>query len=248
MKIKLSGFVLILSIFFLVLAGCESQGGRSIIVVSGIGTVMAQPDTVQMMISLNKTAETTRRAQEEVSAMVKKTLQILEGAGIESRYISTASLRFSPEYDWGGSRRILLGQKAEQIISFSAVINNNDTSESNRVSNIIDQLIQIDGIELQQMNFTVRETGQLFIRSRELAYQKALEKAEQYASLSGMKIIRTVSITEDGASQAIPIMNRAVNNSMVTFAENQGAASGSTVLPSGEMEITSRISVEFLLK
>lgn len=227
-------------------AGCNSEHNRSVISVAGVGTVMAQPDTVQMQLSLNKTAATTRQAQEEVSAMVRRALKILEEAGIEGRNISTASLRFNPEYEWTSPRRVLIGQRAEQVITFS--VGGINAGGAEMVSKIIDQLIEIDGIELQQMYFTVKETGDLFARSRELAYQKALEKAEQYAKLSGLKIARAVAIVEEGNSPVSSVYNRAMNNKMMAFNLEMDASAGSTVLPTGEMEITSRISVEFLLK
>jgi len=237
-----------LAVIFTVLcfAGCKCERNQSVVSVSGVGTVMALPDSVQMQISIYRIARTTRQAQEEVSVRVKQALAILENAGIESRNINTASLRFSPEYDWSGSRRISIGQKAEQGISFSIGINAGEDG-TEPVSNIIDQLIQIDGITLQQMNFSVKNTDELFVRSRELAYQKALEKAEQYANLSGMRITGTLSITEEGASHVYPV-NRALNNRAMALSREMDYAGGSTALPTGELEITSRIVIDFLMK
>jgi len=225
----------------LCLAGCGDKK-QSSIVVSGTGTVFAQPDTVQMHISLSQTAATTRQAQDEVGVMVRKALKILQDSGVEEKNIQTASLRFMPEYDWGGPRRVLLGQKAEQAIVFTV-------ENLNGVSGIIDQLIEINGIELQQMQFSVKDNSALYARSRELAWQKALEKAEQYAKLSNMKIAGTLNISEEGM-QGSPVFNRAFNNRLMAADSiaKETAAGGSTVLPSGEMEITSRVVIEFLLK
>jgi uncharacterized protein YggE len=225
----------------LCLTGCGNNSRQSTVVVLGIGTVLAQPDTVQMSISLSKTAATTRDAQQEAGSAVRQALEILHGAGVEEKNISTASLRFYPEYDWSGQGRVLLGQKAEQVITFSI------DSSGERASNIIDRLIQIDGFELHQMQFSMKDNTALYARSRELAYQKALEKAQQYAALSGLKIVRTLSIAEEGLTPVSPVFNRAVNNQMMAFADTE-AASGSTALPAGEIEISSRILVEFLLK
>ena len=242
MKIKWLCFVCIIAVLYM--AGCDTTKNKSLIAVSGTGTVMVQPDTVQMQLSLNRTAATTKQAQEEVSVMVKRALRILEDAGIESRNISTASLRFYPEYDWNTARRTLIGQKAEQVISFS--VGGINAGGTELVSNIIDQLIQIDGIELQQMQFSVKDTAELFARSRELAYQKARDKAEQYAKLSGMKILKTKSIAEEGTMPVSPVFNRALNTQ--SFSADRGTSSGSTALPTGEMEISSSILVEFLLR
>ena len=108
----------------------------------------------------------------------------------------------------------------------------------------IDQLIQINGIELNQMNFSVKDNRELFINSRELAYQKAVEKANQYAELSGLKIIKTLSISEGENQQISPKSNMQSNRLMAEAT----AVSESTVVPTGELEITTKILVEFLLE
>jgi len=72
---------------------------QSTIVVSGIGTVAAQPDMIQMSITLSKVAQTTKMAQEEISKMVRQVMKILKEANIEDKNINTASLRFNSEYD-----------------------------------------------------------------------------------------------------------------------------------------------------
>jgi uncharacterized protein YggE len=198
-----------------------------------------------MQISLSNTAPATRQAQEEVTVMVRQALKILQDAGIEEKNISTASLRFYPEYEWTGSRQLLLGQKAEQSIIFSVDSINTD---SEKVSAIIDALIQINGIQLNQTQFRVKDSAELFARSRELAYPKALEQAEQYAKLAGLTIVKVLNIMEEGSSPVSPIYNRALNNTMMDTAEKMEAAAGSTVVPAGELEITSRIVVEFMLK
>jgi uncharacterized protein YggE len=240
MRNKIAFCVIAAGITILCLAGCDKK--QSNIIVSGTGTVFAQPDTVQMRISLIHVAATTRRAQEEVGNMVRKSMKILQDSGIEEKNIQTASLRFMPEYEWGGDgKRRLLGQKAEQTIVFSV-------ENLNEASGIIDQLIEINGIELQNMQFSVKDNSALYVRSRELAWQKAREKAEQYAKLSGMKIAGTLSISEEGLPVS-PVNNRAFTQRMTdTFFDAPEAAAGSTVLPSGEMEITSRVVIEFLLK
>jgi uncharacterized protein YggE len=235
---------LLLFIVFSV-AGCNPEKKprvQSVVSVFGVGTVLAQPDMVQMNISLSKVARTTRQAQEEVSVMVRQALRVLKDSGIEDKNISTASLRFNPEYEWRNPTRVLIGQKAEQIIAFSINSINDDVE---KVSKIIDLLIQINGIELNQINFSVKDNTELFIKSRELAFEKAREKAGQYAELSGLKIVKVLGISEEGTPQIAPRNSKMLNQ--INFAD-AAAASGSTVLPTGELEITTKVLVEFLLE
>jgi uncharacterized protein YggE len=233
-------FFLILTVMFLL--GCEKTN-QSTISIFGTGTVLAQPDIIQMRITLSNVAQTTKMAQDEVNKMVGQALAILKAAGIEDKNIMTASLTFRSEYEYT-SRRILVGQIAEQSITFS-VDNINNNGE--RVSEIIDKLIQINGIELNQINFSVKNNTDYFVRSRELAFQKAVEKAEQYAELSNLKIVKVLKISEDINQQMSPMNNRLMNNSM-DYQMDAGSATASTIVPMGELEITTRIFVEFLLE
>jgi uncharacterized protein YggE len=197
---------------------------------------------VQMSIRLSNEAQTTRMALEEVSRMVRQALAILKEAGIEDKNISTASLTFQSEYEYI-NKRILVGQKAEQRIAFSI---DDIKDDSERISRIIDQLIQINGIELNQINFSVKNNTEYFIRSRDLAFQKAVEKANQYAGLSNLKIIKVLSISEEANQVFSPINNRFTNQSL--YDEKAASDSGSTIVPTGELEITTRILVVFVLE
>jgi uncharacterized protein YggE len=237
-----SVFLLILAVIFI--SGCDKkdeQQSQSTISLFGTGTVLVQPDMIQMTITLSKVAQTTKMAQDEVSKMVRQALIILKEANIEDKDITTASLTFHSEYEYT-NRRILVGQKAEQRITFSIDDINNDNE---KVSRIIDRFILINGIELNQINFSVKNNTEYFVRSRDLAFQKAVEKANQYAELSKLKIIKILSISEEGNQQISPINNRFLNQSIT---QEAAADSGSTIVPSGELEITTRILVVFLLE
>jgi uncharacterized protein YggE len=241
MKTKYFWVIFLVSII-VALSGCDKKSERqSTISVFGTGTVLAQPDVIQMNIMLSNVAQTTKMAQEAVNRMVRQALTILKEEGIEDKNISTASLAFSSEYEYT-NKRVVIGQRAEQRIAFSIdnIINGNE-----RVSKIIDQLIEINGIELNQINFNVKNNGEYFVRSRELAFEKAVEKANQYAMLSKLKVKKVLSISEEGHQQISPIHNRFINQQF-DIVEAAGD-SGSTIVPTGELEITTRILVVFLL-
>jgi uncharacterized protein len=244
---KIRYFLACVLIFIILLvSGCNKETNeqkQSTISVSGTGTVSVQPDVIQMSITLRNISQTTKKAQEEVSKMVRQVLKILKDANIEDKNITTASLNFSSEYDYYSGRRNLIGQKAEQRITFS-VEGINDDSE--KASGIIDQLIQINGIELNQVNYSVKNTSEYYIKSRELAYEKAFEKANQYARLSNLELIKVLSISDQGMSQVSPMNNKLRQMSMGD--ELYAAADTSTTLPIGELEISTTILAVFLLK
>ena len=227
-------------------SGCSGPARYGTVVVSGLGTVRASPDTLQMSISLRHTAPTTDEAQREVAVMVRQALEILAEAGVEERDIATAFLRFSPDYEWGPAGRALLGQRAEQAITFSV---REITDDDARATGIVDGLTGINGIELAWMHFSLADTSALLYRARELAYLDALGKARQFAGLSGRRIAGTSGIVEEGASP-MPAHRLAVTRAapQVMWAGDAAAEAGGTVLPTGETEVTARITVEFVMR
>ncbi|MDR2887966.1 MAG: SIMPL domain-containing protein [Bacteroidales bacterium] len=237
----------ILILVVVLVAGCNSsvqQKNQSTVSVIGTGTVSVNPDMVQMSISLSKTAQTTQLAQEEISRMTRQALEILKSMNIEDKDISTASLTFNPEYDYSSNRRILIGQRGEQSITFSI---HDIQTDNEKASKIIDMLVRINGIELNGMNFSVKNNTEHFIKSRELAFRKAEEKAKQYAELSGLKVVKILSISEEGNQQLMPVNNRMMFGAVQEMSVAKDV-SDSTVLPSGEMEITTRIAAVFILE
>jgi uncharacterized protein YggE len=233
------------AVFALLVFGCAKENERGTISVTGVGTVLAQPDMAQINISLSQISPVTRQAQEAVNRQVGQVLEILRAENIGDKSISTPSLRFAQEYEWRADRRVLIGQKVEQIITFSV---NDIRQDTEKVPRILDKITEIENLALNYINFSIKENQELFVKSRELAYQKAVEKAAQYAELAGLKIIKTLDISELGNAQIFPPNNRLMNQQMNSAADYAGGQSGSTLLPTGELEITSQISVVFLLE
>ncbi|MDR0409182.1 MAG: SIMPL domain-containing protein [Spirochaetaceae bacterium] len=229
----------------LVLA-CAKESNQSTVSVIGIGTVSAQPDVVQINVSISQVSPTTRQAQEAVNTRVAQVLEILKSESIDDKNISTPSLQFTQEYEWRANSRVLVGQKVEQAINFLVKGIQSDTE---KVSRILDRMTEIESVALNQINFSVEDNQELFVKSRELAYQKALEKAAQYAELSGLKIIRALSIAESGSANILPVKGPAMmQKALYSNAEVAGRQSDTTILPTGEIEITTQISAVFLLK
>ncbi len=231
-----------------VLSGCVQNGVRqepSTVTVSGVGTVSVAPDMVRLSVSMNKIERTTRLAQEAVGKMTGQVLAILKDSGIEDKDIQTASLQFNPEYEWRSNRSVLVGQRAEQGVDFAVREIGQDTE---KVARIIDRLTGIDGIVMNRINFGVADNTGHFIRSRELAFEKAMQKAEQYAALSGLNVGRVLNLSEEGMNNVSPLYRSSAVNQFKMEEAALAADAASTILPSGQLEITTRISVVFLLE
>jgi len=229
---------------FLLMTSCNLnvREGQDSVSVSGIGTVLAQPDMVVMNIGFSHTAKTTKQAKTEVEQTMQQILNILREENVEDKFVKTISLNYDVEYDYRSGGRVTIGQRAQQTI---VVTINNMINAPERFSSILDKITAIDKVEVQNIQFDIEHKTELFKQSRELAYQKAYDKAQQYAELSNRKIGKVISISEV-VSQDVAQTRAFQNNQM--FKEEALAMDAGSAVPSGEQGVSSQINIVFSLE
>jgi uncharacterized protein YggE len=124
------------------------------------------------------------------------------------------------------------------VISINDIANN-----SNKFSILLDKIAVIDRVVIRDIRFDTENKTELFKQTRELAYQKALDKANQYAALSGLKVAKTLTISEERSRD---ILFGSYQNNVAYRAAELSVPSAS--VPTGEQEVTSEIMVTFLLE
>jgi len=232
--------IVLLAVFLLI--GCTiKQEKQSTILVSGLGTVLVQPDMAQMNINFSYTAQTTQQAKREVDIKMQQIMDILKGDNIEDKDIKTVSLSYDRETEYRDGRNVLIGQRAQQTITVTI---NDIANNPNRLPELLDKLTAIDRVSIRNIIFDTKDKTELFRQSRELAYQKALDKANQYAKLSGQKIVKVLTISEERNRDVY----RVVSQSNVAYGDVTSAREAATPLPTGEQEVTSEVTVTFLIK
>jgi len=247
---KLTRMGIAFSLMLFLLISCNSrvqvQESQNSVSVSGIGTVLAQPDMVLMNVSFSHTAPTTKEAKKAVEQTIQRILKILQEENVEDKFMKTISLNYDVEYDYRSGRRVRIGQRAQQTI---VVTVNDMINTPERFSSILDKITAIDRVEVQNIQFDIENKSDLFKQSRELAYQKAFDKAEQYAKLSGRKLGKVLTISE-GVSRDVTFNRMFMNNARMPFVAEQAAADYGTgfSLPTGEQGVTSEINAVFSLE
>jgi len=238
-KNRITMAVVFFAVFLLIACNTQKQGNQSTVSVSGIGTVLAQPDMVQMNINFSYVAQTTQQAKREVDINIRKILGILKESGIDDKDIKTVSLSYDAEMEYQSGRTVWVGQRAQQTIFVTL---NDIATNPDKLPELLDSITAIDKVVIRDIIFDTKDKTELFRQSRELAYQKAFDKANQYAKLSGQKVVKVLTINEDRSRDIF----RARFTSNVAFDQAEGSTVHSQV-PTGEQEITSEISVTFLL-
>lgn len=237
-----TGIALLVMFFGLSSCNTKIQETQDAVSVSGIGTVLAQPDMVLMNVSFSHTAPTTKEAKKAVEQTMQKIIGILKAENVEDKFLKTIALNYDVEYDYRSGRRVKLGQRAQQTI---VVTLNDMVNTPERFSSVLDQITAIDRVEVQNIQFDIENKTELFKQSRELAYQKAYDKAQQYAELAGRQIGKVISISE-AVSRDI-MQTRAYQNNMA-YKEQAFTMSDDAGVPSGEQGVSSEINILFSLK
>ena len=238
-----TGIAFSLILFSLSSCNLKVRENQDSVSVSGIGTVLAQPDMVLMNVSFSHTAPTTTQAKTAAEQTMQQILAILKAENVEDKFLKTTSLNYDVEYEYRNGRRVTLGQRAQQTI---VVTVNDMVNTPERFSSILDKITAIDKVEVQNIQFDIEHKTELFKQSRELAYQKAFDKAQQYAKLSGRKIGKVLTISEVVSRDVA--QTRAFQNNLMFKEEALAMDSGGSGIPTGEQGVSSEINIVFSLE
>ena len=239
-KNRINAIFVLFTVFLLIGCSEKKQEEHSTVLVSGIGIILVQPDMVQMNINTSYTAQTMQQAKREVDTKMQQIMNILKADNIEDKDIKTVSLGYDREIEYINGRNVLIGQRAYQaiVVTINDIVNN-----PNRLPELLDKLTAIDRVVITNIIFDTKDKTELFSQSRELAYQKALDKANQYAELTGHKIVKALRVSEERNRDIL----RVSSHSNVAY-DAAGYSTSASAVPTGEQEVITEILVTFLME
>ncbi len=221
--------------------GVESDGKISnTISVSGDGKISAKPDMVQLNIGFQEKASTSKEALAKVNSKIDSALKILKDNGIPDSDIITSNLNVYTEYDYSSSSRRIIGQQASETLEVK--IKKIDEKATKAVK-IIDELSAIDNLQMNGIYFDIEDKTELFSKAREMAFNKAEQKAQELAKLSKVKLSKPVSISDSTYDVAPVYRYSNVTNFKTAAVALDSAAGGGSQISSGEMDITASLSI-----
>ena len=233
--------VFLLMLFVLTSCNTNERENQDTVSVSGTGTLLAQPDMALVNVNFSHIAATTKEAKKVVEETMQRIFRIIKEEGVEEKFVKTVSLNYDVEYEYRNGRRIKIGQRAQQTI---VVTITDIVDKPERFPSLLDKITAINNVEISNIRFDIEDKTELFKQSRELAYQKAFDKASQYAELSGRKIGKVLTLSE-GRSQDIAQTRVFANNVGV---RESAALFDESAVPAGEYGITSEINITFALE
>ncbi|WP_416959641.1 SIMPL domain-containing protein [Streptomyces sp. Agncl-13] len=185
-----------------------------------MGSATARPDLAVIGAGVETFAKTPQAALDAQNKATDVLLTAVRRHGVAERDIRTESLSLSPVTEYQNGVSHLAGYQAAQ--SFSVKVR--DLAATGRILQAITDATGAAG-RINSVAFDVTEPAPSHRDARAAAHEDAHSKALQYAHLSGHRLGRLVSLTDDTADVSRPVP--------VAADLPAGVASGVPVAPGG---------------
>ena len=242
-------FLAVLSLYFAVKFLVELKsymGGNeyTTITLSGHGEVQAVPDVATVYFTISKEAKTVKEAQDAVTEVEKKSLDLLKENNILEKDIKTTSSSFTPKYsyDYGYCVTYPCPRKTPSIVGYtvseSITVKIRNTDEAGK---IIQGLGTLGVTDLSGPNFAIDDEEGLKAEARKQAIDDAKEKAKVLAKDLGVKLGKVVSFNESG-DYPMPYYAE------MDMVKSVSSGVSTPTLPKGENTISSDVSITYEIR
>ena len=215
-----------------------SAGQGAGISVLGVGKVTVTADTAILNLSVQSQASSAVAAQEKAAQAMTAVTAYLKNNGVSNKDITTTGYSIYPVYDYSNKDGV------SAISGYTA--NNSITVKIRKIDNageLIDGVVMAGGddVRINNIYFTVDNPSKYDGEARELAMSDALARAQQLASLGGVRLGKPAYITESGGySGYLPPMY--YYEVMPRAADAMGV---STPISPDEIELTLSVQVTY---
>jgi uncharacterized protein YggE len=206
---------------------------RSTITTVGNGRVLVQPDVANVTFGVEATAPTQAAAQADAATRMQAVVDALLGLGIPRAEIRTNRLSAHPVHDQRDPS-VVRGYQANNSVQVK--IRNLD-----QVGAIVDAVTAAGANRVDGISFAVDQIEEPKGQARGLAMQNARTKADQLASLAGLRIVGIKAIEESDPSSNPPRPQPA-------RADAYGAAAAPPPVEPGQQEVSTQVTVTYVVE
>jgi len=202
--------------------------------VTGEGTVTLEPDMAVLNIGVETEARTVSAARDEAATAMAAIVAAVKAHGLADVDIQTTSFNVWPRYDYFERTQVLAGYQVSNSVSIKI-------RDLDKVGEIIDGVTDSgkDATRINGISFTVEDPTPFMAQLRAAAVQNALDKAQHYASLTGVSLAGLVYLAESGGISAPTAVARG------GFATAEKFAAPPTSISGGELMLRLVVQVMF---
>lgn len=210
--------------------------------VTGSGIVYAKADIANITIGFKtevkkEAAVASLESAEKMNAII----EVLNDLGIEEKDIKTTDYNLRPVYSWLEKEgQVLQGYEVSQNINVKV-------RELDKIGEVISKTTEKGANQVGNVNFSIDDEYQLKNQARELAIEKAKEKAQLIAAQSGMKLGEVKSVYEN-ADMNYPVPMYANAKMEMTDGLGAGAVIDVTNIQVGQNEIKVEVTLVYEVK
>ncbi|KKQ00169.1 MAG: hypothetical protein US10_C0039G0009 [Candidatus Moranbacteria bacterium GW2011_GWD2_36_198] len=219
------------AILVVALAVNNSSKEKQLFSVVGSGTIYAKADIANINVGLKTGVKKTAvEASQESSAKMNSIIGELKKLSIDEKDIKTNDYRLNPVYNWTENKgQELTGYEVTQTLSLK--IRDMETTEqgANQIGDVA---------------FTIDDEFALKNQAREMAIEKAKEKAAIIAKQSGMKLGKVKNVSENYDQPSFPMYANAKADAAT--ASNQEAPA--PIIQTGQNEIRVEVTLTYEVK
>jgi len=191
--------LLVLAVFFL--AGCTSGTSSDVgnsnqqegIWVTGNGKVAAVPDIANLSLGIESQETSVTEAQNEAAITMNRVMAALKAGGIADKDIQTQyfSIQKVTRWDRDKEKEITIGYRVTNMVTAKI-------RDIKKTSSIIDAVAEAGGdlTRIDNISFSIDDPSQYRNEARDKAVVDAKAKAEQLATLSGVRLGKPTYISE----------------------------------------------------
>ena len=173
-------------------ANAQANDLRATVSVVGDGRVLVQPDVAFVSLGVEATGQTLEAAQNDASVRMQAAIDTLVAQGISRDDIKTNRLSAGPTYDQRDPS-VIRGYRAANTVQARI-------RQLDRVGPIVDAVTAAGANRVEGISFAVDKQEEPKGQARGLAMQNARAKADQLASLAGLRVTAVKSIEEADAT------------------------------------------------
>jgi uncharacterized protein YggE len=204
--------------------------------ISATGEVTRVPDLAIISAGVQTLKPTATGAIEENATRMERVRAALKRAGIDDKDIQTSSINLNPEYRYVENQPPqLTGYRATNTVNVKF-------RDLKRSGAILDALVAEGAKQLNGPNLTIDKPEAAYDEARVKAIAAGRARAELYARALGKRVVRLLTVSENGGYQMPPPMP-------VAYARDMAAqAVAKTEIDPGTQQLQVTLSMSFELQ
>ncbi|WP_424493712.1 SIMPL domain-containing protein [Salinimicrobium sp. GXAS 041] len=218
---------ILLTILFSIVGFAQQQNYG--VTVTGEGTVYVVPNEVVIRARVEHSGESASEVKMQNDEVVSKILKFLKNKGILSKNVRTEYINLNKDYNYNTKE---YSYSANQAISIHL-------EELDSYEEIMAGLLESGLNRIDAVNFKTSRQEEIKSEARKLAVLNAKEKASELVQPLGQKLGQAFQISEVENARFVPVMQ-----AMEMKSDRSG---GEQTIAPGELEVTVKINVSFLL-